>query len=171
MSIRGKIMVVLSGIMLISVITSCRPSPATVLPTNTSVALALTVSTTTATPVNATTPVNAAKTPTSMLIDLGGLVSGTPVPEWKDIPLAPGAIAGSENSGNYLYTTTTAPSEVASFYSRELPKLGWNPKPGNGTPDPGGVLTLVFFKGQEVCLVAIIPQEVGTLVMLGRQAK
>jgi hypothetical protein len=99
------------------------------------------------------------------------LVTGTPVSEWKDIPLAPGAIAGRETSSNYLYTTKTAPSKVAIFYTQEMPKLGWNPNPGNGTPEPGGVLTLVFFKGQEACIVSIIQQKVETLVMLGRQAK
>jgi hypothetical protein len=165
MSTREKIMVVLSGAMLISSITSCRKSPATVLPTNTPVALALTVS------ANTSTAVPATKTPTSTPIDLSGFVTGTPASEWNDIPVMPGAIAGSETSSGYLYTTTAAPSEVASFYTRELPKLGWNPQPGNGTPEPSGVLTLVFFKGQEVCLVGIIQQKDGALVMLGRQAK
>jgi hypothetical protein len=83
----------------------------------------------------------------------------------------PGAIAGSVNGDSYIYAILAAPSAVEIFYTQEMPKLGWNPKSDNGTPQPSGILTLVFLKGQEVGLVAIIPQKGGVIVMLSRQAK
>jgi len=165
MSTRKQIVIALAGIMLIPLLVSCSKSTTAVLPTNTPTTPTLAIPTKTPTLAKATV------TPTSTPIDLSGLVAGTPVPEWKEIPLMPGALAGNENDTNYLYTTSAKSTDVITFYTRELPKLGWEPKPGNGTPEPGGVLTLVFFKGDEACLVAIVPQQVGTLVMLGRQAK
>jgi hypothetical protein len=106
-------------------------------------------------------------TPTFTPVEFGGMVKSTPVPEWRQIPLMPGAIAGNETSTNYLYSTSAVQSDVSVFYAREMPKLGWEPKPRNGTPDPGGIVSLVFYKGQQVCIIGIIPQKVGVLVALG----
>jgi hypothetical protein len=166
MSLRKKsFIVVLLGIMLISLIASCRKSPATVTPTSTPRPR------TSATSTKTTTAVNGDATPTSTAVEFGGLVESTPVPEWKKIPLMPGAIAGNETSKNYAYTINATQSAVVAFYARELPKLGWEPKPRNGTPDPGGIVSLVFSKGQQVCIIGIIPQKVGVLVVLGINTK
>ena len=81
----------------------------------------------------------------------------------------PGAVAGSENSNNYLYSINALPADVASFYIQELAKLAWEPNPSSGTPESSGVIKLLYLSAQEICLVTIIPQTDGTLVMLGRQ--
>lgn len=167
MTTRKQIMIILAGFLLISLLASCNKSTTTDLPTKTSEAPTGVVSTKTPTVAKTT------GTPTSTPVDLSGLALGTPVPQWKEIPLMPGAISGKENSDNssYLYAINIVPSEIATFYTQELVKLGWEPKSGNATPAPGGVLTLVFYKGQEACIVSIIQQPDGALVMLGRQPK
>jgi hypothetical protein len=166
MSLRKKnIVVSLLGIMLISLVTSCRPSSVTVQPTGTSRPRPSSTFTGTA------TPEKLGPTPTSTPVELGGLVEGTPVPDWKNIPLMPGAIAGNESNANYAYTVNALQSDVSVFYGREMPKLGWDPKPRNGTPDPGGIVSLVFYKGQQVCIIGILPQKVGVMVVLGIHAK
>jgi hypothetical protein len=167
LSTRKLSMIFLPGIMLIALITACQKSPATVTPTRTATPLAMKGTAT------ITTTVNAAMSPTPTLsqINAGGMLDSTPVPVWKGIPLLPGASAGTENSSGYLYSTTEIPSEIITFYAREMPKLGWEPKPKNGTPEPSGQIKLVFTKGNDMLLVAVFPRSDGALVMLGIQSK
>jgi hypothetical protein len=97
-------------------------------------------------------------------------IASTPVRTWKDIPVMPGASAGGEKGGYYLYVTSGVPSDGAAFYSKEMQGLGWKPRPTNGTPE-AGVVTLVFTKAQETCTIGLIPQKGGILVMIGRLGK
>ena len=95
---------------------------------------------------------------------------GTPPATWNDIPVMPASGAGGEKGGYYLYTVDAAPLDGAAFYSKEMQRLGWKPRPTNGTPE-AGVLTLVFTKGQQTCTIGLIPQNGGMLVMIGRLGK
>ena len=156
---------ILLGIMLISLLASCRKSLAVVTPTVTPRPRSTATSTKTATPTLGT------GTLASTAVDLGGMVEGTPVPEWKKIPVMVGALAGDESSTNYAYTINATQSAFSVFYAHEMPKLGWDPKPRNGTPDPGGIVSLVFYQGQQVCIIGIIPQKVGVMVVLGINKK
>ena len=163
---RKLLLVFLLVCMLVSILAACRKAPATALPTNTPVVSAKKIPTPTPTLKAAAT--TEALTPT---VDLSKLATGTPVPMWKDVPIMSSAIAGNEKNGSYIYTLTDSPLTIEAFYDTEMPKTGWTPKKGNGTPEPSGVITLVYLKGREVCIVGIIPQKGGTLVMLGRQVK
>ena len=171
MPIRKISAVFLLGVILMLLVTACGKPTATAAgitpnpPVSTAV---LPTVPKTATPIPATsTPIEATSTPA----DLSGFVTDAPIATYKEIPVMPGAIAGSQNSTNYLFSVNTSAAEVEAYYNGALPPLGWTPKTGNGTPQPGGVVTLVYYKGQESCIVAIIQQKVGLLVMLGRQAK
>lgn len=165
MSTKLKIMVAITGAMLILSIASCKKSTATATPTSTGQASSL------SSPTDTLTPLPPTETPTPMPIDLGGLVTGTPVPMWNDIPVMPDAIAGVEKDGNYLYTTKTTTDKIAFFYAKQMLSLGWNSRAENGTPGAGGILTLVYVKGAEICIIGIVPQQGGALVMLGKQKK
>jgi hypothetical protein len=82
----------------------------------------------------------------------------------------PGASAGGEKGGYYLYVTGGVPADGAAFYSKQMQGLGWIPRPTNGTPQ-AGVVTLVFTKAQDTCTIGLIPHEGGTLVMIGKLSK
>ena len=94
-------------------------------------------------------------------------IASTPVRTWKDIPVMPGASAGGEKGGYYIYVTSGAPADGAAFYSKQMQGLGWKPRPTNGTPQ-AGVVTLVFTKAQDTCTIGLVPHEGGTLVVIGR---
>jgi hypothetical protein len=175
MSTRKMIKVVLSGAVAIVMITSCQlfvpQLPATVQPTTTALPLVLPIPTNTSTalPVstNTATRVPASETPTSPPYDFGGQLHGTPVPEWKGIPVMPGGILGGENYGSYAFTTMASQSEVGNFYTQWFTNQGWRPKAGNETP-VSGFLMLVFYKGQGqgLCMVTLLLSGGVTVVFL-----
>jgi hypothetical protein len=79
--------------------------------------------------VDALTPI-----PTSIVVsaftetpapDLLMLPTGTPVKEWKGIPIMPGALTGDGNDEQYSFTTKSSVAEVQAYYEKELTALGW----------------------------------------------
>lgn len=116
------------------------------------------------------TTVPASETPPPTPFDFGGVVSGTPLAEWKGIPVMPGAIAGSEDtSGTYTFTIATEPVEVADYYDREVANLGFRPlTAANLTPLAEGMFGLYYRKGTEVCSVMVFAKEGVTLVMISK---
>ncbi len=170
MSTMEKMTFALLGAILIASSISCQlffpQVPAVVPPTATATQTELPVSTNTVT----ATTVPASETPLPTPFDFGGMVSGTPISEWKSIPVMPGAIAGSEDSsGTYTFTTAAAPVEVANYYDRELTKLGFQPlTTANLTPLAEGMFGLYYRKGTEVCSVMIFAKAGVTLVMISK---
>lgn len=72
---------------------------------------------------------------------------GTPVSSWRDVPVMPGAIAGEDYEGMYLYTTATRPAEVQRYYEGEMPQLGWELFAiGQGDRDVVDYDPMLFFK-------------------------
>lgn len=53
---------------------------------------------------------------------------GTPVQEWRGIPIMPQAIAGQEFSetDTYSFRVNATPQDVQAFYNAELASRGWN---------------------------------------------
>ncbi len=170
MSIRKKMTFVLPGAILIASSISCqlfRPqAPAKVSPSATATQAEPVVSTDTVT----ATTAPASETPPPTPFDFGGLVSGTPLSEWKSVPVMPGAIAGREDSsGAYTFTIAASPVEVANYYDGELTNLGFQPlTAANLTPLAEGMFGLYYRKGTEVCSVMIFAKAGVTLVMISK---
>ncbi len=107
--------------------------------------------------------------PTATLFDFAGQFNGTPLPSWHGIPVMPGALIGGENSGLYGFSTSASPDDVAAYYSAQIPPLGYQPGPGNGTPS-SGVMMLVFYGSPgHAVMVNIMTVSATTIVMLGSQ--
>jgi len=73
------------------------------------------------------------------------LPEGEPVSVWHEVPIMPGAINGEESDSNsYIFTTKSTREEIAEYYERELPKVGWELL---GIGDGGEGTVLMLFTG------------------------
>ena len=52
-------------------------------------------------------------------------VFGTPLPDYKTIPIPRDAVAGMQVDHQYQFTSKQAPIDVISYYQQVLPQLGW----------------------------------------------
>lgn len=91
---------------------------------------------------------------------------GTPVQEWRGIPIMPDAIAASENSADNIYSfkANTTAREVQTFYSESLAALGWSQPFDNPFDEAGG--TLVFRKEGSSLAITVTPSEDSVIVLL-----
>jgi len=75
-------------------------------------------------------PVSTLQAISSAMPNLEGVVDpkGTPVADWKGIPVMPQATAGeeSQDANTYSFKVNATVKEVQDFYNAELPKLGWS---------------------------------------------
>lgn len=88
-------------------------------------------------------PVQTIEALPSMIPDLGNYFdpSGTPIEEWKGIPVMPQATAGEEFGENtYSYTVPASPTEVQAFYNQRMEGLGWTPSFSLPVSEEGGIL-------------------------------
>lgn len=90
---------------------------------------------------------------------------GTPVQEWKGVPIMPQATAGEEfnESNTYSFRVNATAQEVQEFYSKELTDLGWNQPFEVPLEADGGLL--MFGKDNSSLMILITPSE-GSLVVL-----
>ena len=90
---------------------------------------------------------------------------GTPVQEWRGIPIMPQAVAGQEfsASGTYSFRVNATAQEVQAFYNQELTALGWSQPFEFPIEDEGGFL--FFEKDSSVLTLFITPSE-GSIVVL-----
>jgi len=102
------------------------------------------------------------------LPDVGNIMDpqGTPVQEWRDIPVMPDATAGQDFPENDIYSfridATTA--EIEDFYKEKMTALGWS-QPFDATTQ--GDVGIVFFqKGNNALTVTIMSSEGSTVVIL-----
>jgi hypothetical protein len=106
---------------------------------------------------------------TTSMPDIGNLLNpqGTPVEEWKGIPIMPSATAGQEfpESNMYSFKTASTPQEVQDFYNEKLTALGWN-QPFEVPSDQGGMGMTLFQKGSNSLTIMIISSEGSTVVNL-----
>lgn len=91
---------------------------------------------------------------------------GTPVTEWKGIPIMPQATAGEEftDSSSYSFKVDATVKEAQDFYNAELTKLGWSTSfsmPGNDT-----VAILAFQKDNDLLTITITNVNDSVVVML-----
>jgi hypothetical protein len=90
---------------------------------------------------------------------------GTPVQEWRGIPIMPQAIAGEEfsESNTYSFKANVTAQEVQEFYSNELTALGWTQPFEVPLEAEGGLL--MFQKENSGLMILITPSE-GSIVVL-----
>lgn len=100
--------------------------------------------------------------------DLGQVFNpqGTPVQEWKGIPVMPQATAGQEfpESNTYSFKATTTIKEVQDFYNEKLTALGWQ-QPFN-LPTEGQAGLLVFQKDNSTLTITITSSQNECVVVL-----
>lgn len=103
----------------------------------------------------------------SALPDFGNMFDpqGTPVQEWRGIPIPPEAIAGQEFSENntYSFKANVTAKEIQDFYDEKLTPLGWSQPFSLPIESEGGLM--VFRKDQSSLAITITPTE-GTVVVL-----
>ncbi len=91
---------------------------------------------------------------------------GTPVQEWKGIPVMPQAPAGEEfaKENTYSFKAPGAIKDVQDFYNGKLPGLGWKT---TASPSPEGDAALMIFqKDNSTLMVSITSSEDACVVVL-----
>jgi hypothetical protein len=78
---------------------------------------------------------------------------------WKGIPIMPGATDGADDGESYSYYVTATLSEVESFYSAQMPPLGWTFVSRDDSLE--GWLYLTYQRGSEVVVVGALELEKG----------
>jgi hypothetical protein len=103
----------------------------------------------------------------SAMPDFGNMLDpqGTPVQEWRGIPILPEAVAGQEFSENntYSFKANVTAQQVQDFYNEKLTALGWEQPFSFPIEAEGGLMA--FRKDQSSLAITIIPSE-GSLVVL-----
>jgi hypothetical protein len=104
----------------------------------------------------------------SSLPDFGNMFDpqGTPVQEWRGIPILPQATAGQEFSENntYSFKANVTAKEVQDFYNEKLAALGWSQPFSLPIQAEGGLL--VFQKEQSSLAITITTTEGSAVVLL-----
>jgi hypothetical protein len=104
----------------------------------------------------------------SQLPDLGNFFNpqGTPVSEWKGIPVMPQATAGQEfaETSTYSYKVNASIQEVQDFYKTELEKLGWKSFFNMPSESTGSVQ--VYQKDSSILTITIVETDGNVVVML-----
>ena len=93
---------------------------------------------------------------------------GTPVQEWKDIPIMPQATVGQEFTENdtniYSFKVNATAKDAQDFYKGKLTSLGWKEPLDMPVGTEGGIMT--FRKDNSTLIITITFSEGTVLVML-----
>lgn len=93
---------------------------------------------------------------------------GTPVQEWKGIPIMSQATAGQEfnenNTNIYSFKANVTAKEVQDFYSQKLTALGWNQTFNFPGGTQGGVMA--FQKDNSILTILITSSDNSVVVLL-----
>jgi hypothetical protein len=91
---------------------------------------------------------------------------GTPVQEWRGIPIMPQALAGQEfsESNTYSFRVNATAQEVQEFYNQQLGTLGWTQPFEIPLETDGGLL--MFQKEAGSLMILITPSEDSVVVLL-----
>jgi hypothetical protein len=91
---------------------------------------------------------------------------GTPVQEWRGIPIMPQAVAGEEfsESNTYSFRVNATAQEVQEFYGQQLGPLGWTQPFEVPLEAEGGLL--IFQKENSSLMILITPSEDSLVVIL-----
>jgi hypothetical protein len=90
---------------------------------------------------------------------------GTPVQEWRGIPVMPQATAGQEFSENstYSFRATTTVQEVQAFYDEQLSGLGWSQPFNFPMADEGGIMV---FQKENMSLTITVTSSEGSVIVI-----
>jgi hypothetical protein len=88
---------------------------------------------------------------------------GTPVQEWRGIPVMPQAVAGEEFGDTYSFRVNATVQEIQDYYNQQLGALGWTQPFEFPLEAEGGFL--FYNKDDSVLTVFITPSE-GSMVVL-----
>ena len=105
----------------------------------------------------------------ALATDIGNVLNpqGTPVQEWKGVPIMPQATVGQEfnenNTNIYSFKANVKGQEVQDFYKEKLKALGWKQ-----TEMPGGSdsAIMLFDKDNNNLVITIIPTDTSVTVLL-----
>ena len=104
----------------------------------------------------------------SQIPDLGNFFNpqGTPVSEWKGIPIMTQATAGQEfaESSIYSYKVDATIEEIQQYYKTELENLGWKSFFNMPSSDSGTVQ--VYQKDGSILTITIVDTDGNVVVML-----
>lgn len=91
---------------------------------------------------------------------------GTPVQEWRGIPIMPEAVAGQEFNENntYSFKANITAKDVQDFYNQELTNLGWSQPFNNPFDANGGMMT--FRKVGSSLAITVMASEGSVVVLL-----
>ena len=91
---------------------------------------------------------------------------GTPVEEWRGIPVMPQATAGQEFSANntYSFKANATAQQVLDFYKEKMKNLGWNETLNMPGGTEGGFMA--FQKDNSILTVVITPSDGAVVVLL-----
>lgn len=80
---------------------------------------------------------------------------GTPVQQWRDIPIMSQATVGQEfsDTNTYSFKANVTTTEVQTFYTEQLTGLGWSQPFSIPVEEQGGILT--FQKDTSTLLITI----------------
>jgi hypothetical protein len=104
----------------------------------------------------------------SAMPDIGNILNpqGTPVQEWRGVPIMSQAVAGQEFSENntYSYKANITAKEVQDFYTQRLADLGWTQPFEVPFEEEGGLM--VFRKEQSSLAITVTSSEGSVVVLL-----
>lgn len=91
---------------------------------------------------------------------------GTPVQEWRGVPVMPQATAGQEfpENNTYSFKANVTVKEVQDFYNEKLVALGWNQPFEFPMEEAGGIM--VFQKENSTLTITITSSEGSVVVLL-----
>lgn len=166
MKSKKNLLQMFASILTILVLSGCGPGQIfgpTVTPSPTHTPIPPTSTNTPVPPTATETPVPPTPTPFSLRMPVG-----TPVSEWRGLPIMLGAIAGEElDTGAYIFTINASFVDIQNYYDLELGKLGWK-KIGGGEGVPGVNYIASFeLKGDGIILMLIMIDQQTTYVLLG----
>lgn len=104
-------------------------------------------------PVVATSPTNA----------LAAIATrATIAPDWRGIPIMPGAAAGEGDVDGYVFVIYGTTDQVRNYYGSELPKSGWESMP----TDDESIMLFMRNGGTESLTINILEKDSQVLVLL-----
>lgn len=88
---------------------------------------------------------------------------GTPVQEWRGIPVMSQAIAGQEFGDTYSFKVNATVQEIQNYYNQQLSALGWTQPFEFPLEAEGGFL---FYNKEDSVLTVFITPSEGSMVVL-----
>ncbi len=89
--------------------------------------------------------------------------AGTPVAEWRGVPIMPGAVSGGETDDGYQFSTQASVDETVHFYKDALAELGYSL---SMTGEESGITFLIFARDSTTVVVGIQPAAERNLVQI-----